>query len=187
MQKTQQEVLVQNANQDVLAIRQAEINYFSTFFNTFSVQAALLAGFVLNSLNDNEYDRFAGHQIADYVYWTFSAVLFAAALHCILTTVFCTVYGMYYSVHLFFIYFLHYYFLPNYYFRFDKLGAGLALRGPIGSMVKAVDGMVAEQDGILVSYGFSLLLITLLFYQNYLNYHILFIITTINLNPPISF
>ena len=116
MQKTQQEVLVQHANQDVLAIRQAEINYFSTFFNTFSVQAALLAGFVLNSLNDNEYDRFAGHQIADYVYWTFSAVLFAAALHCILTTVFCTVYGIYYSVHLLFIYFLHYYFLPNHYF-----------------------------------------------------------------------
>jgi PH domain len=128
MQFAEQEVLLQNANQEVLAVRQLELSYFSTFFNSFSVQAALLAGFVLNSLNDNEYDRFAGHQMADYVYWIFSAVLFAAALHCILTTVYCTVYG-----------------------------AGLALRGPIGSMVKAVDGMVAEQDGILVSFIICLL------------------------------
>ena len=72
---------------------------------------------------DNEYDRFAGHQVADYIYWIFSAILFASALHCILTTVYCTVYG-----------------------------AGLALRGPLGSMVKAVDGMVAEQHAILCSF-----------------------------------
>ena len=111
MQRAEQELLLQNSNQEVLAIRQQELTYFSTFFNSFSLQAALLAGFVLNSLNDNEYDRFAGHQLADYVYWIFSAVLFAAALHCILTTVYCTVYG-----------------------------AGLALRGPVGSMIRAVDG-----------------------------------------------
>ena len=94
MQKASQELLLQTSNQNVLSIRQAEITYFSTFFNSFSVQAALLAGFVLNSLNDNEYDRFAGHKFADYIYWIFSAVLFAAALHCILTTVFCSVYGI---------------------------------------------------------------------------------------------
>lgn len=123
MQKAEQEVLLQTTNQDVLNIRQQELNYFTTFFNSFSLQAALLAGFVLNSLNDNEYDKFAGHQVADYVYWISSAVLFASALHCILTTVYCNVYG-----------------------------AGLALRGPLGSMVRAVDGMVAEKDGIVLSF-----------------------------------
>jgi hypothetical protein len=128
MQKAEQEVLLQNTNQDVLFIRQQELNYFSSFFNSFSLQAALLAGFVLNSLNDNEYEKFAGHQIADYVYWISSAVLFAAALHCILTTVYCTVYG-----------------------------AGLALRGPLGSMVRAVDGMAAEKDGIVLSFIICLL------------------------------
>lgn len=94
MQKAEQEVLLQTTNQDVLNIRQQELNYFTTFFNSFSLQAALLAGFVLNSLNDNEYDKFAGHQVADYVYWISSAVLFASALHCILTTVYCNVYGV---------------------------------------------------------------------------------------------
>lgn len=124
MQRAEQELLLQNSNQEVLAIRQQELTYFSTFFNSFSLQAALLAGFVLNSLNDNEYDRFAGHQLADYVYWIFSAVLFAAALHCILTTVYCTVYG-----------------------------AGLALRGPVGSMVRAVDGDIC----VYIIYTFNTL------------------------------
>ena len=140
MQRAEQELLLQNSNQEVLAIRQQELTYFSTFFNSFSLQAALLAGFVLNSLNDNEYDRFAGHQLADYVYWIFSAVLFAAALHCILTTVYCTVYG-----------------------------AGLALRGPVGSMVRAVDGDIC----VYIIYTFNTLSSLIWWAEIYLHFRII--------------
>lgn len=45
MLKAKQAVVAQNANQQLLGIRQNEIGYYSTYFGTFSVQATIIAGF----------------------------------------------------------------------------------------------------------------------------------------------
>lgn len=42
MQKAYHEQLLQMTNQQVIAIRQAEINYYVAFYSTFGVQAAAL-------------------------------------------------------------------------------------------------------------------------------------------------
>ena len=69
----------------------------------FSMQTTLLAGFVLNALTLNAFYQYQGHEIACYIYWIFSSVLFAASIHCLVTAVYCNVYG-----------------------------SGLAMRGPLG-------------------------------------------------------
>lgn len=46
MLKASQTQLVQQTNQAVLAIRQAQLNYFTSFHITFGGQAALIGGFV---------------------------------------------------------------------------------------------------------------------------------------------
>jgi hypothetical protein len=44
MLKAGQAVVVQQANIDIIAIRTAEVQYFSQFFSSFGTQAALIAG-----------------------------------------------------------------------------------------------------------------------------------------------
>lgn len=51
MLKAQQSAVTQQANVNLVNIRQAEIQYFSQFFSSFGVQAALIAGFSINSVS----------------------------------------------------------------------------------------------------------------------------------------
>jgi hypothetical protein len=51
MLKAEQSAVVQQANVDVVSLRQAEINYFALFFSSFGTQAALIAGFIVNSVS----------------------------------------------------------------------------------------------------------------------------------------
>lgn len=45
MQKTYQNALFQAINQGYVNIRQMEVNYYSSFFNCFGGQAAVIGGF----------------------------------------------------------------------------------------------------------------------------------------------
>eukprot|EP00597_Dinobryon_sp_UTEXLB2267_P001239 CAMPEP_0170076708 /NCGR_PEP_ID=MMETSP0019_2-20121128/13661_1 /TAXON_ID=98059 /ORGANISM="Dinobryon sp., Strain UTEXLB2267" /LENGTH=267 /DNA_ID=CAMNT_0010288579 /DNA_START=70 /DNA_END=873 /DNA_ORIENTATION=- len=60
------------------------------------------------------------------VYWLSSAICLASSLHVLVCTVFINVFG-----------------------------GGLALRGPEGSMVRSVEGMIVEQNHILVLFAFT--------------------------------
>jgi hypothetical protein len=50
-QRTLQSALLQNTNQQLLNIRQAELNYYSSFYWTFGGQATLIGGFLYSGLN----------------------------------------------------------------------------------------------------------------------------------------
>ena len=49
MYKVQNELLQQEANQQVIGIRQAELSYFTGFFSSYGSQAAVLTGLALSA------------------------------------------------------------------------------------------------------------------------------------------
>ena len=51
MNQANQKVVVQNANMRLIAIRQAEVAYFSNFFGNFGTQAAIMLGFICGSVS----------------------------------------------------------------------------------------------------------------------------------------
>jgi len=51
MNQANQQVVAQAANMNLVAIRQAEVAYFTTFFSDFGTQAALMIGFVCGSIS----------------------------------------------------------------------------------------------------------------------------------------
>lgn len=57
------------------------------------------------------------------IYWLCCAVVFSSGLYCILLTLLCNIFGN-----------------------------GLALRGPVGSIIRAVDGLVEQQGGVMRSF-----------------------------------
>ena len=52
MIQAEQQALFQTQNQEVLRIRQAELDYYMNFYGNFGTQAALMVGFVLNTLTN---------------------------------------------------------------------------------------------------------------------------------------
>jgi len=91
---------------ELVGIRQLEMNYYSTCFNSFSVQSALLSGFVLNSWTNTDLTqiyRNTGTRIFFDIYFISSTATVAAGLYCVLISVLSNVFGL-----------------------------GLALRGPLG-------------------------------------------------------
>jgi len=117
-----QRALFQSQNQAVLDIRQSELDYFYNFYSNFGTQSALLLGFCLNMIS-----QLAGvtskYDIVNDLFFISTAVCFIFGMNCLLGTCYIIV------------------FAPN-----------LALHGPLGSMVRAVDGMLFEQDQVFVSF-----------------------------------
>jgi len=126
MLKAETDALLQSQNIGVLQTRQAELEYFVSVFNSIGTQAALIAGFSISSLTGID---LTGQPLdaAKALYFLLSTFTLCFSSHCILTTVFTVV-----------------------------CGPGLALRGPPGSMVRAVDGMLAERDQIFNAFVYSI-------------------------------
>ena len=123
MNQANQQVVVQSANMNLIAIRTLEINYFSNFFSNFGVQCALLIGYICGSISQVPGIGANCNYFWVAMYWVTTALCVAAAMHVFICTIFISVFGQ-----------------------------GLALRGPVGSMVRAVEGMVVEQQQVLVSF-----------------------------------
>jgi hypothetical protein len=122
MNQANQQVVNQQANITLVAIRQAEITYFSSFFSSFGTQCFLLAGILAGSVSQTPAFECATNCV---YYWQFIyniCVAISMGLTCmvLLATVFISVFGQ-----------------------------GLAIRGPPGSMIQTVHGMVAEQHSIV--------------------------------------
>eukprot|EP00600_Ochromonadales_sp_CCMP1393_P007076 CAMPEP_0174963442 /NCGR_PEP_ID=MMETSP0004_2-20121128/5332_1 /TAXON_ID=420556 /ORGANISM="Ochromonas sp., Strain CCMP1393" /LENGTH=468 /DNA_ID=CAMNT_0016212067 /DNA_START=119 /DNA_END=1525 /DNA_ORIENTATION=- len=122
MIRAQQRAVVQEANINLVNIRSAEVDYFRTFFNQFGTQCALMIGFIAGAVS--QVPALANPSHSPYfwivMYWIGSAGTVAAATHVLVSTVFISVFGQ-----------------------------GLAIRGPIGSMISAIDGMIIEQQQVL--------------------------------------
>lgn len=118
MLKAQQSALAQQTNQGLLGIRSNEIGYYTSFAGTFGGQAAIIGGFAYAALtqvafpyygsqvapdnsNSTQYDdydslplaQYSGYTTCQAIYWVSSAICMAAAMHCILTTIFVQVLG----------------------------------------------------------------------------------------------
>ena len=129
-----QQALFQNQNQRLLGIRQAEMDYFNNFYTNFATQSALLLGFAMNTMTNvvQIVDFYENSEGLKEVFFVSGTFCFCTMMHTLLCSVFVIV------------------FAPN-----------LALHGPLGSMVRAVDGMVSEQDQIFLSFILSLVFFTI--------------------------
>jgi hypothetical protein len=155
MIKAGQNAVVQNTNSFLVQeIRALELNYYSSWYMAFGNQAILLAGFVLSSYSQVLAGD-SGSKLGDRfgnLYWVRQhhrailfflkcfrymillkntiqitiTITFCASIHCTLITIFSYVYGN-----------------------------GLALRGPEGSVVRAVDGMVNTNYISLLKYCYG--------------------------------
>lgn len=121
MLQASQRQVVHSTNVNLVQLRAAEISYFSDFFNNFGTQSAILGAMAINSATN-----IFGLDYSDcgifwlYLFWISTACAFLYCLRLVVVVMFLSLYGQ-----------------------------GLALRGPVGSMAKAVDGMVDEQIGIV--------------------------------------
>lgn len=132
MLRANQQVVNHNANITLVGIRKAEIDYFTAFFNNFGTQCFLLAAVIAGNISQTpqDYDTANTPYFWQFAYNFSSSSCLALCCMVLLGTVFIAV-----------------------------LGQGLAIRGTAGSMVQTIQGMVAEQQlvvmmfvGVAVSY-----------------------------------
>lgn len=132
MLKAEQLALIQEANKQLLNIRNTELTYFRDMFLSFGVvTGGVICGFsstVLSQIMAKTVDVSEGWK---WLYWVTVPLIMCFGFHNLLCTTFANMYG-----------------------------SELALRGPSGSMVRAVDGMVKEKDSIFLT-----LLVTVMLYQ----------------------
>ena len=146
MQKAELELKLQEANIQLVQIRQAEIDYFTTYFFAFSIQCGLIISCCVQGYTSIEQTQvqegytptFSNYMASFKVYWILTAFTMGFAIQCLLMTVFIVVYA-----------------------------PGLALRGGPGSMEKAVLGMRIEQTTILWVYTATMCSFTLMTLASY--------------------
>lgn len=120
MLQAQQRQVVQTANINLISLRQAEVDYFASFFNSFGTQTAILAAMSINTAT-NIFGLNADCNIFFvYMCWIGTTLACIACLRLLLGVTFISIYAQ-----------------------------GLALRGPLGSMAVAVEGMIDEQEGVV--------------------------------------
>jgi hypothetical protein len=128
MFQADQKKIAQEANLALVQIRAYEIEYFNKFLTSFGIQSGIIVASIVGAISQTPVHPHTPHTANVPYFWQFlyfvtAAMSFSAATHCLLSTIFMTVYGQ-----------------------------GLALRGPVGSMVRAIEGLVAEQHAVLVSF-----------------------------------
>ena len=129
MNRARQQALLQATNQAVLDIRQSQIQYYLNLHINFGTQSVILAGFVYATFTQNIVNE--ENLYVDhyqFVYWVTSVITIATAVHILLCTMILQIYG-----------------------------PGLSINGPLGSMVRAAEGMRAEQNQIIASFTFMIL------------------------------
>ncbi len=129
MIKASQEALVHQAKRDLIIIQRKELQYFSEISGRFGLQGALFAGFLLDVFcNVNTIDS-DGNLIWKWIYWLSFPIVITFSLAVTLGSTFSKVFA-----------------------------PGLALRGPSGSMIRALEGLVLETNGIFVLFFWMIVL-----------------------------
>ena len=119
--------LFQGANQDIISIRQAELQYYISVYQSFATQAALIGGFTYGVLQ-NTTRGVEWVLDLDFFYGLFATLTILTAVHVILCCLFLQVYG-----------------------------PGLSLYGPTGSMIKATEVLRKEQPMVVWSFVIMIL------------------------------
>lgn len=134
MFQAQHKQLIHETNVAVVNIRSIELGYFMNFFTNFGVNAAVGFGLIAGSVSQVPgFDNPTGCWYGFIVlYWITSALTVVSSIFALITEIYVVVYGQ-----------------------------GLALRGPSGSMVKAIDGMIDEQKTIFWAFNATLLFLGL--------------------------
>lgn len=127
MFRAEQERMVQETNIQLVNIRQDEILYFNKFFTSFGTQCFLLGGFISGALSQTPVFDTDTYYFFVVLYDISTAICFLLCMQSVIVSLFVTVFGQ-----------------------------GLALRGPPGSMVKAIEGMVIEQKNVLTVFCLSI-------------------------------
>jgi exosortase/archaeosortase len=116
--------LTQESNQRLLDIRQNEVNYYSNFLITFSTLAALCASLVVNTVTQVQaYSTVGLARGLKSWFWLSCTVTICLGIHCVLVSSITLVYGL-----------------------------GLALKGPLGSMIRAIKGMVKASKIVYMTF-----------------------------------
>jgi hypothetical protein len=123
MYQASQKAVVQDANMVLINIRTAEVKYFSTFFGNFGTQAAIIAGAIVGALSQTPALHYNCNYFFIFIYFTCAATSLVLSCQVILSTLVASTFGQ-----------------------------GYALRGPLGSMVITIDGMIAEQHQVLFTF-----------------------------------
>lgn len=116
-----QKAVFQQTNVALTQIRQVEIDYFSQFFTNFGTQCFLLAGFICGSISQTPAFQAECNYFWQILYNLGAAGCVAFAVQAMIGAVFISVFGQ-----------------------------GLAIRGPLGSMVNTIEGMVQEQHNAVI-------------------------------------
>jgi hypothetical protein len=129
MYKASQEALFQATNQQLVSIRQSEIQYYANVNIAIGTQAALIGGFTYGIFTQNQpREEYEYARRCLITYHITSGITIAAAVHVIINTM-----------------------------MLQVMGPGLALNGPVGSMARAADGMRKEQ--YQVTFAFTVMMI----------------------------
>lgn len=124
MLRANEQAFAHSTNVNLVDIRSTEIDYFCNLFSSFSTQCALTTGFCANALIQvSTLSRDLSSQPWKYIYYFSTTLSLLCAIHVMLCSSFITVYGQ-----------------------------GLALRGPVGSLSKALYGMHIEHYHVLTVY-----------------------------------
>jgi hypothetical protein len=112
---------------NMVELREKELNLSIDNFSSIGTQAALLSGFSMTAFAEIGVPDDAPW-ILQFGFYMFTSIAMASSMHCVCNTTFITVWG-----------------------------PGLALRGPDGSIDRAIDGMVEERVQVFTSFGLALL------------------------------
>jgi len=135
----------QASNIDLVKIRSQEMNYYCNYYMSVAAQSSLVLCFALSLITQTIATEDADFRV-DEAFWICLAITVNTSVHCMITSIFVYVYAY-----------------------------GLALNGPRGSVLQAIEGMIAELDHVFLSYKlmiFFFMSSTILSFWIIMNYHI---------------
>lgn len=115
--------IAQETNVELVQLRRREIDYYVSVNVTIGTQSTLIAGFIYGLFTTNRPDQHSWTKQCQSAFYISSCIAIFFAVHIIITTMILQVFGPY-----------------------------LALNGPSGSMAKAAETMLQEQEGILFAF-----------------------------------
>ena len=124
MNLARQTNLAQDTNQRILEIRKLELDYYANLHTVFGINAVILSGFMYLNFTQIVIKSPCFYlETLKYVYFIAFSIALSLAVHILLSTTLLQIYG-----------------------------PGLAINGPLGSLVRATEGMRYEQVQVLSSF-----------------------------------
>mmetsp|Transcript_25867 Transcript_25867/g.80994 ORF Transcript_25867/g.80994 Transcript_25867/m.80994 type:complete len:196 (-) Transcript_25867:452-1039(-) len=120
-------LLQSSLKQNAIQLKEKEFNLHNANFSNIGTMASVLAGFAMTAFIEFQPNPGTNRHLK-FIYYCLVIISLGANMFCVVTTA-----------------------------ALSILGTGLALRGPDGSMVTAVEGMYAERARCFLSFGVGVL------------------------------